>query len=348
MKCSLLILGTSAGSGRGGISTVIKSFEIFFKSNTHDVSFFATHVPDENLFSRFFRFFRTLANIVHFAFTSKSKIKIVYMHVGPKGSLIRKLIYAIFSRMLLLRVVTQYHSPIFQYYIEKKGFFYILLKIISISSNVNLVLSSWWKDYFKVKGFKNVAVLPNPINLPVLELIEKDSEIINILSIGRLVPEKNFELLIEGFSLLPNNYRLIIGGDGPNKQNLTKLAESLGCDSRVSFLGWINESTKRDFYMKSHLFCLPTNYDSFGMVFVEAVSYGLPVVVSDLPPVVDVLKGIPNIYVLSSNDADELADIIKSVNIVDVDVNIMRKRLASMYDTQIVFKRLIRILNCVK
>ena len=69
-----------------------------------------------------------------------------------------------------------------------------------------------------------------------------------------------------------------IGGDGPERKRLERLATKLGISMQVRFLGMLSREKVRDFMWQASAFVLPSYHETFGIVFVEAASTGLPVI----------------------------------------------------------------------
>jgi len=110
-----------------------------------------------------------------------------------------------------------------------------------------------------------------------------DKRIPVIISVGRLVKLKNFSWLIEIFSILKRQeeVRLLIVGDGPERERLENLAKRLKVDRDIQFLGAQDNPFK--FVAKSDIFVLPSLLESFSYVLVEAMACGVPVVSVDCP-----------------------------------------------------------------
>lgn len=117
----------------------------------------------------------------------------------------------------------------------------------------------------------------SPVLLPHVGRQER-----TLFSLGRLVKRKGFQTIIRAMPLLPG-FTLRIAGDGPERATLEALAQELGIADRVTFLGWISEEAKAVEFQSSVLFVLPTinlehDREGFGIVFLEAQSYGLPII----------------------------------------------------------------------
>lgn len=106
-----------------------------------------------------------------------------------------------------------------------------------------------------------------------------------IFSLGRLVPYKGFEYLIRAALSLPDDYIVLIGGEGPLRYELEGCIETWGANDKVKLLGRIPEENLPAYYQACTLFCLPSvqKTEAFGIVQIEAMSCGKPVVATDIP-----------------------------------------------------------------
>lgn len=107
-----------------------------------------------------------------------------------------------------------------------------------------------------------------------------------ILYVGRIEPLKGIDILVEAVSLLedPADTRLVIVGgsleDDAELGKLKALSERLGIQEKVTFTGSVPQDMLPDFYSAADAFVLPSYYESFGLVALEAMACGTPVVVS--------------------------------------------------------------------
>jgi glycosyltransferase involved in cell wall biosynthesis len=102
-----------------------------------------------------------------------------------------------------------------------------------------------------------------------------------VISVGRLVRRKNYPALIHAVKALDRkDVELLIVGDGPEREHLEGLATSLGVGEQVQFRGFVTEETKFQLLSNSDLFALPSLHEGFGLVYLEALSCGLPVIAS--------------------------------------------------------------------
>jgi glycosyltransferase involved in cell wall biosynthesis len=107
----------------------------------------------------------------------------------------------------------------------------------------------------------------------------------DIIFAGRLLSHKNVDILLRAVSILTKKRRdfsAIIVGDGPEKEQLEKLAAHLNIQKNVSFLGFIeNHDDLYALMQSSHAFVLPSTREGFGIVAIEANACGLPIITTD-------------------------------------------------------------------
>lgn len=102
-------------------------------------------------------------------------------------------------------------------------------------------------------------------------------------ALGRFVPEKGFHLLVKAFARAfpaPSGARLAIAGDGPERQRLAALVEAEGLSGQVTLPGWTNDVT--GFLDGIDVFVLPSTFEPFGIVLIEAMARGRVIVSTEV------------------------------------------------------------------
>ena len=138
-----------------------------------------------------------------------------------------------------------------------------------------------------------IAVVPNGIDpaelVPVANLAELRSRFAApdehlVLLVGRLVYEKGFQLALEALPRLVDRLggvRFIVAGSGTHEAELREQACELGLDAHGTFLGWIGDDVLHSLYRISDLTVVPSIYEPFGLVALEAMASGCPCLVAD-------------------------------------------------------------------
>ena len=106
-----------------------------------------------------------------------------------------------------------------------------------------------------------------------------------ILSIGRLVPYKGYPYLIEAMALLPDNYRLVIGGTGPLHEQLETQIQQRNLRNRIDLIGYVPDEDLPTWFGACDCFVLTSTMktEAFGIVQIEAMSCHKPVVATRIP-----------------------------------------------------------------
>ena len=181
----------------------------------------------------------------------------------------------------------------YEYLGKRQGFFGLAIEsaVAKISGN-NIVVSDWTKDRLEALGVKDseIAVLPNGVDLKFISEIKpagqslsgnSGGKIYDIIFAGRLIKDKNVDVLIKAVSLLKRDFPefcCCIVGDGPEKKALEKLAHELGVQKNVIFEGFQEYGALIGKIKASKVLVLPSSREGFGMVVIEAFACGVPVV----------------------------------------------------------------------
>lgn len=135
-------------------------------------------------------------------------------------------------------------------------------------------------DDYAVPADKIAVALPGTDEAAFAHGSGEDAPV--LIGVGSLTPRKGWSVLIEALaSLTHQNWRLIIAGDGPERDALQSHVASRGLSQRVTFLGEIDDTALAGLYDRADLFILPSLYEGFGMVLTEAVARGLPCIATD-------------------------------------------------------------------
>lgn len=144
---------------------------------------------------------------------------------------------------------------------------------------------------------------------PQLPLRNKVGDRYDLLFIGRMIPEKGFDFLLELMELLPKPYHLRVLGAGDNFDHYKNQAEKLG--KRVEFLGQVPNAECTKWLALSHAMVLPSYREPFGVVCIESIVSGVPVVVSDAMGLPEAVEDEKNGIVVHGRDRDVWVEAIR-------------------------------------
>lgn len=217
-----------------------------------------------------------------------SRPDILHIHaIGPS-------LFTPFAKILGMKVIVTSHGPDYERkkwaapakrflkFCERMGMTYADM-IIAIADNIS-------KD-IKNKYGKDAVVIPNGVEIPQRENtdvalkkygLEKNKYII---AVGRLVPEKGFHDLIEAFNLGGfGKYKLVIIGSADHEDDYSNnLNQIAGINNNIALTGFLTGMPLKELYSHARLFVLPSYYEGLPIALLEAMSYGLSCVVSDIP-----------------------------------------------------------------
>lgn len=137
-----------------------------------------------------------------------------------------------------------------------------------------------------------------------------------ILSVGRLVPDKGFPVLLEALRLVVADgidARLVIVGSGPTSSGLAAMAEALGIADRVTFAGAVGQDDIRDYYERAAVVCSASLAEGIPYVLMEAMALEVPVVATRIMGVPELVVDGVSGRLVSPGRPDELASALREL-----------------------------------
>jgi glycosyltransferase involved in cell wall biosynthesis len=213
---------------------------------------------------------------------------ILHIHaIGPA-------IFTPFARLLGLKVVFTHHGPDYDRakwgpvakYVLKVG-----ERLGTAFANEIIVISEVIKDLLEKKYKRyNTNLVFNGVNPPIVSQKTDFIESLGlkprkyVFTLGRFVEEKGFDFLMKAFNdLNQNEYRLVIAGDADHEIPYTKQLKKLAGMNNVVLPGFIRGEELHQLFTHARLFVLPSFHEGLPISLLEAMSYRLPVLVSDIP-----------------------------------------------------------------
>ncbi len=164
-------------------------------------------------------------------------------------------------------------------------------------------------EYIRSLTTHEVQIVPNGVDLQNYALTQHDGKP-HVLYIGRLEKRKGVKYLLSAFAELQKrlpNVQLTLAGDGPDKEKLMELANNLRLQ-HVTFMGYVTDKQKHELLRKATVFCSPALYgESFGIVLLEAMATGLPLVAGANAGYSSVMKEKGQLSLVNPKHTDEFA-----------------------------------------
>lgn len=205
------------------------------------------------------------------------KPDLIHVHCGLYGGLAAKVIKDKYS---IPYVITEHSSTILNNSLNDYN-----KKVLSIAyNNADKLISVGEKLKTSMKNYtkNDIVVVPNIVNTDGFK-VNKDykREKFRFVTVAYLKKNKRIDLIIEAFNRLKEKYsniELYIGGNGPEKSNIKQIINNYNLNSDVHLLGEVLRDDLPEVMGNSDCFVLPSMYETFGVVYIEALACGVPII----------------------------------------------------------------------
>lgn len=169
-----------------------------------------------------------------------------------------------------------------------KGFIAKFIEKIVIKLSDNIIVHSLKikSKLIKYGKNKNIRVIPHGVDLKFIKNIQSSQEKTDLIFVGRLIKDKNVDILIKSIFLVKKefkNIKCLIIGEGPEKNNLIRLVEKLDLKDNVIFKDFLEYEELISYMKASKIFVFPSTREGFGIVVLEAMACGLSVITVEHP-----------------------------------------------------------------
>lgn len=199
---------------------------------------------------------------------------------------------------------------------------------------------------------KEIHIVPNIVNTREFFPIDKKSDsTFKFVSVSYLKKNKNVDMTIRAFAELysgDSSKKLIIIGDGEEENNLKNLAIELGVKENVEFLGRLDRVNTASEIRRCDAFVLPSQYETFGVAYIEALASGIPIIVTKCGGPEDFFDESLG-RMINVGSLEELKEAMKYIeeNIFRYNRNDISKMAKSKFDEKVIGKRIIQLYKSV-
>lgn len=280
------------------------------------------NIDDENV-STYHRSGRNITSFLNFikAFIRLVRTEnpdIVHLHSTFAGVLARLVILLTFSKN---KPKIVYCPHAFSFLMEsscyKKNLYIAIEKFFSVVTDCIICVSDYERRAAIDCGMneKKLVVIHNgvPERKPRLRQRGFDNRAIQLLFVGRFDFQKGYDLLVSAMKDLNNaNFHLIIVGDSVN-EDVKRITLS-----NVTYTGWLTSQEVESYFLNSDVLIIPSRWEGFAMVPLEAMSYSLPIVSSDSTSLPEVVLDKKTGLLFKNGDAEDLKNKIISLQNLDL------------------------------
>jgi len=337
------------------INGVVSSIELFAKQlrkRGHEVHIFCPdgtcrkkyiHPLVSSEFNNYSEYRIGLPNLKIIKEIKKINPHLIHIHspfsVGVTGMSIAKI--------LKIPIVTTYHTLLSEYFnyisldIKKEvidkythWFYDRASLIIAPSKSIKNLLK-------KCKIKKPIKILPTPLDSKIIKRSKKRNKKLTILHVGRICKEKRIEVILNAFEKIHKKIdsKLIITSDGPDRKRLEELCKKLKIEKDVIFTGYVSKKELLKFYSTADVFVSASNTETQGLVVLEAMVCGCPLIVRNALGFKDFIQNRKNGILFNTED-----ELIENILLIKKDSKLRNRLIKNGYETVKKFN----ILDCVE
>lgn len=306
----LIFLGTEYKKGKGGVASVLLEYVKLFPDATF-ISTTASQGVFKNAITLIAGLIKLIFNLI------KYPKAIVHIHGSSYRSFFRKYFLFRIIRVFSNKVIYHIHGGGFQSFFENeslanKG------KINYFINNVDCVvcLSSQWENFYKKKfNPKRIVVIPNIVASPKTNK-RTDSDYFNFLFLGDISEQKGVWLMLDVIKELRTDlegkFKFLIGGNG-EVDKLNGFIIDYELEDIVEYIGWVSNETKQEYLNKANAYILPSYNEGLPISILEAMTYGLPIISTNVGGIPELVKTNFNGLLIESGNVNALVEALQFV-----------------------------------
>lgn len=250
---------------------------------------------------------RILISIYHIIF---SKIDVVLVFASANYSFIEKGIIVKLAKLFGKKTVIAPRSGLLIDEVKNSSFFKKIVSSILRDSNVIICQGSFWQSFFhsefKVPNNK-LKVVHNWIKIEEHKTSRLNNDKVVFLFIGWIVDYKGVFDIVEAVREIDrNDFIIYFAGGGSAYNKLIKKINKYNLRDKIIPLGWSRGEKKKELFMNSDVLIAPSHREGFPNVLLEAMTFKIPAIASDVGGVPDIINNLENGYLIKPKDIDAI------------------------------------------
>ncbi len=313
----ILMIGSDS-SVKGGITSVISQLK------NHDWN-------KENVKMKFIPSYIETNKIVMILFFGIAVIRIIfsillfrpdiaYIHMSYKGSFMRKNFIHRICKLFRVKTIIHLHGSEFEkwYNSSDENKKQKIKKLIKECDRLLVLGEEWERRILTIEPATKTEIIKNTVKIPA-ETVKWNEEKFKVLFLGVLIKRKGVEDLLEAIKVLKDTDSIgklffVVAGTGEEEETLKKKADELGIAAYVDFVGWTSGEKKVKLFKECQAMVLPSYNEGLPVAVLEAISYGMPVVATDVGDMKAAVKNGYNGFLITPGDCESLADSLFKLN----------------------------------
>lgn len=307
----------SDSSVKGGITSVINQIRSYqWKNNNIEMDFIPTYIEASSISKCLF--FMKSYKIIE-KYIKLNKPEVAHIHMSHGGSFIRKYYIHKLCKKYGLKDIIHLHSSSFvdfykstSYRNKKK-----IKELLEECDKVIVLGEEWERRIKSITPNAKTQILKNSVRIPD-NVINQESNLISILYLGVLIKRKGVDDLLNAFIKLKDdgifekyNVLLRIGGRGDREEELRRIVLQNKLEKNVEFLGWVSGEEKEKYLLESQMLVLPSYNEGLPIAILEAISYGMPVLATNVGSVSEAVHNTENGYLVEPGDINALTKVLR-------------------------------------
>lgn len=314
----ILMIGNDE-SVHGGITTVINQFRNNdWEKKNFNFKFIPTY-KEGNAIKKILFFL--IAYLKIFCYCIKNKPNLIHIHMSYKGSFSRAYCIHKLCRALKIKDIIHLHGSEFKKWYDEgcnKKKKEKVKRLLKECNRIIVLGKEWEKRILSIEPSSKTVIVNNTVEVPRDYEKKIKNKSLNILFLGVLIKRKGIFDLISAISELNKitdlkDVKFIIAGNGIEDDNIKAKAKELEVEKYIDFTGWIDVEQKKELLKKSHLLILPSYNEGLPMAILEAMSYGLPIIATNVGDIPEAVIPEENGFLIKPGNIEELVNSILNV-----------------------------------
>lgn len=324
-KCpqtNVLMVGNDPSVKGGMTSVIVQLLSYDWDAHGIHMSFIPTYI-EGNPVRKVLFFAKSLLHIrKQLKRFNPHRPDIVHIHMSYRGSFVRARIIHQMCKCANVPDIVHMHGSEFSKWFsscrEKKQ-----RQIREFLSEVNRVIvlgDSWKKRIQSIEPDTTIQVVHNSVKIPELDKINQwNNTTFQVLYMGVLIKRRGVSDLLDAVAMLRDdnllgNMRFIVAGTGSEEVLLKDKVKKSNLEDVVHFTGWVNGDEKALLYQESQAFVLPSYNEGLPVAVLEAISYGLPVISTDIGDIQAAVHDGENGIIITPGDISALVDALNGIH----------------------------------